>query len=158
MTANQRSMPEKATVHSREAALSADRVMEAALVSVSLSDYSGLFGLPPAFTPPSPPASVVRLVEWPWIQPLAVILRISGWSIDDVVSSPKVAAEVRWLWKLWNVSQRTSRERETQNRIAEERWWRQQGLRIPCFLCGTTDGCECDSRAGSHFPARSTVS
>jgi hypothetical protein len=50
--------------------------------------------------------------EWEWIHPLRAILKTSGWTIDDVVSDPRTAIEVKVHWKLFKMSQKMAAERE----------------------------------------------
>lgn len=82
-------------------------------------------------------------VEWPWLHPLTCILRLGGWTIDEVVTRPRAAAELRVFWKLWKASERLSRERERRNEIDEASWWRSQGCPVPCPLCGAVESCVC---------------
>ena len=54
-------------------------------------------------------------VEWPWLRPLSAILQFSRWTIDDVVSNPRAAAEVRLFWKILQTGKRISRERQARS-------------------------------------------
>lgn len=49
-------------------------------------------------------------IEWQWLRPLRAILAFLGYSIDDVVSNPRAASEVRTLWKVYKLAQRLERE------------------------------------------------
>jgi len=50
--------------------------------------------------------------EWEWLRPFAVILKLNGWTVDDVASNPRVAAQVRLFWKIYKMGQRQSHDRQ----------------------------------------------
>src|SRR2546426_8243945 len=113
---------------------------EGALMDSRLSPILGLSPhVPPSFYFPVP----VLVMEWPWSRPLPAILTHGGWTIDDVVSDPRVAALVRIQWRLLKASERLARERERQNSIKEQLWWRRQGLPVACPICGKRGECSC---------------
>jgi hypothetical protein len=74
--------------------------LRAAVLSAALSDL-GLYLGSPAMAPPPPPAPAVAAARWPWGQPLAAILRVSGRSLEEAVWDRRAAAEVGLLWRLW---------------------------------------------------------
>ncbi len=60
-------------------------------------------------------------IEWQWLRPLRAILAFLGYSIDEVVSNPRAAAEVRTLWKVYKLAQRLGREaRDAERRASQE--------------------------------------
>lgn len=73
---------------------------------------------PPVFGgfPETEPALFGRLpehtfrIEWHWLRPLRAILDFLGYSIDEVVSDPRAAAEVRVLWDVYKLSRRLARD------------------------------------------------
>ena len=82
-------------------------------------------------------------VEWPWLHPLTAILGFTRWTIDDVVSNPRAAWEVRCLWKLFKAAQHLAQEREQEHWLSEQRWLRRHGCPVPCPECGDVQECEC---------------
>jgi len=89
------------------------------------------------------PEPIVRLLDWPWARPLTVILSATRWTIDDVVSDPAAAREVRALWRVWTDARRLAAEIEWRNTVAESLWWREMGCPVPCPLCGAVERCSC---------------
>jgi len=81
----------------------------------ALSAYGGLPEEPAL--PVLPPTHAFQM-EWQWLHPLRAILAYCGWTIDDVVSSPRAASEVRTFWKIHKLSQRITLEnaRESESR------------------------------------------
>ncbi len=49
--------------------------------------------------------------EWEWTHPLRAILKASGWTIDDVVSDPRTATEVKIHWKIYKTNLKMAAER-----------------------------------------------
>ena len=93
-------------------------------------------------------------LEWQWRRPLAAILRFAGRSIDDVVGSPRAAAEVRVLWRSYRAGERIAARRAEDERIDLELWWRAMGSPIACPLCGAADPCACARKKLIFRPER----
>ena len=85
----------------------------------------------------------VLMGRWAWADPLAAILRFGGWTIDDVVSDPRAAREVRFLWRLWNEVGRRAAARERRLAVLDLERWRREGLPVPCPLCASRRPCSC---------------
>lgn len=93
----------------------------------------------------------VLVLEWSWQNPLRAILAISGFSIDQVVSSRRVAAAVRLHWRIHNMVERLrgARHRAAELQIelddlAAQIAWRRDGLPVPCVWCRSLAPCACD--------------
>jgi hypothetical protein len=93
--------------------------------------------------PRDPHISPTRILEWQWKRPLAAILQFAGRSIDEVAGSPRVAAEVRTLWKTQRASEGLAARRAEEERIDMELWWRAMGSPVSCPVCGAADPCAC---------------
>jgi hypothetical protein len=109
--------------------------------------------VPVPFDVAGPPVPVL-IAEWEWRNPLRTILRVSGWTIDDVISSPGIAREVRMHWRATKMVERRARDRERRAQLREEIalleflvGCRRQGLPVPCAWCGCLEPCSCDSLA-----------
>lgn len=96
----------------------------------------------------------IRLVEWQWRWPLAAILRFAGRSIDDVIASPRAAAEVRILWRGYRDGERLAARRAEEELIDVELWWRAMGSPVACPICGAGDACACAREKLSFRPER----
>lgn len=118
-------------------------LVEAALLSASLSDYSGLLGCQPHFVPPPEPAPAIQVLQWYWSDPVSAILHFAGWTLEDIASSPRAVAEFTQLWRLWEDSQQLKAAREKENQLEEALWFRRQGCFASCPLCGALQACDC---------------
>lgn len=76
------------------------------------------------------PAPIVAQHEWIYAHPLKAILQIVGSDIHAVVSSRKIAAEVRILWKLAKFANRLRARREEDEQLELLDWYRQQGCPV----------------------------
>ncbi len=109
-----------------------------------MGEFEAIYGLPPAIPVPSDLKPVAQIiVEWQWANPLAAILRFGGWTIDDAVEDPRVAAAVRGLWKVWKESKRHQTEREARLLLQDQLRWRREGCPVPCPFCASTGPCRC---------------
>lgn len=95
---------------------------------------------PPLMPLPTVP---VYVMEWPWLRPLSAILAFARWTIDDVVSSPRAAWEVRVLWKAYKLAQKVAADRDAKLERADIFWFRRQGCPVPCPDCGIVEPCRC---------------
>lgn len=92
-----------------------------------LSGYMDLGGPCGSLTEPIP---VVVQADWIYAFPLRAILAIAGTDIHAVVSSPRVASEIRLLWK---TAKSAARLREEHERSAEREtlaWQRSLGCPV----------------------------
>jgi hypothetical protein len=109
-----------------------------------MSDYGlSIFGLPSSIPLPDLRAIPALLVESHWSQPLAHILEVGGWTIDDICRSRRIAAEVRVLWKIFKAAERQRLDRERKNAVRERLVYRKEGLPVACPLCGEPGACAC---------------
>jgi len=106
--------------------------------------FESLFATPPIIPLPQDLQPIPQvLVQWEWSHPLAAILRFGGWTIDDAVSDPRVAAMVRQLWKIYKDSKRYEDERDKKLMLRHQIRWRIEGLPVPCPVCGSREACAC---------------
>jgi hypothetical protein len=106
--------------------------------------FESIYGLGPQIPPPYDLEPVAQMVvRWQWANPLAAILQFGGWTIDDAVADPRVAAAVRQLWKVWKESKRHQAEREAKLLLMEQIRWRREGCPVPCPYCARIKPCAC---------------
>ena len=126
--------------------------LHAGVLSVAMSDVSGILGSLATFTPPPLPSPVIRHEPWPWANPAAAVLRFLGWTARDLLDEPERAQK---FWTIIQILrscevQRAERERELFRR--ETHWWRQQGCPVPCPECGAEETCSCRASRGADRP------
>jgi len=108
-----------------------------------MDGMKAIFGLPPSIFPPDFHPVAALVVQWEWSNPLAVILKVGNWTIDDLISDPRVAREIRILWKAWKESVRMAMEKERRRQLEEQLWFRRQGCPVPCPFCASLQPCSC---------------
>lgn len=121
------------------------------VLTLGLSDVSGMLGSLATPTPPPLPGPVIRYEAWPWASPAAAVLRFVGWTARDLLEESRAQK----FWTLIQIlrSCEVQRERcERQIRRREVHWWRQQGCPVPCPDCGAEEECSCAARLSATRP------